>query len=69
MNYLDSTLFPKVYEEDENSYEYFYDITSKFAKENDCYELVAFTPLDYIARMSRATQKDSSIMYFINYNI
>ena len=26
MNYLDSTLFPKVYEEDENSYEYFYDM-------------------------------------------
>ena len=40
-----------------------------WAKENDCYELVAFTPLDYIARMSRAVQKDSSIMYFINYNI
>jgi len=26
MNYLDSTLFPKVYAEDENSYEYFYDM-------------------------------------------
>ena len=26
MNYLDSTLFPKVYGEDENSYEYFYDM-------------------------------------------
>ena len=50
-------------------YKDFYDITAKFAKDNDCYELVAFTPLDYIARMSRAVQKDSSIMYFINYNI
>ena len=50
-------------------YKDFYDITAKFAIDNDCYELVAFTPLDYIARMSRAVQKDSSIMYFINYNI
>lgn len=48
-------------------YKEFYDVTSSFALNNNCYELLAFTPLDHIAKMANVIEPQASINYTINF--